>query len=490
MQLALVRWGDVNNPLGQYLLLCLALLAIPAHAQAQPERYEAGRRLGAFERAWEGCADPALKKAALAKIKPASMSFLFGQLADAGRALDEGRQALALGKESPESIWAQSLQVVFQTHLADAADADISFRVQLFYSTGGKPFKDAKLIVRPAFPRGETGKAVVDGLDQLPLTAKLLLAGLGQGDHYMAVQIRAGERALATNYVQLSLVRDLKARLARLRKAVDGFGKKNLSIDQLSVRHICELLEDLAAGQILETDYPASRLLLEAEAAIEALRSGQAYYGGEKTGQFWLRLPDGKNPISVRLLAPDAVKEKQPMPLVIMLHGLGGSENMAFDAYGVGKSVKLCQERGWLFVAPRHWTVTHSLADLIDDVARLYPVDRTKVFVIGHSIGSLQALSAAQPRPGAAATRLAGIAAVGGGGTVRPKSDLRGVAFFVGVGTSDIALIGARSLHNQLKKTTVRALEYHEYEGVEHLVIVREALPDAFAFFDRIAKMP
>jgi hypothetical protein len=31
----------------------------------------------------------------------------------------------------------------------------------------------------------------------------------------------------------------------------------------------------------------------------------------------------------------------------------------------------------------------------------------------------------------------------------------------------------------------VKTLEYKKYDGCEHLMIVREAMPDAFAFFDR-----
>ena len=50
---------------------------------------------------------------------------------------------------------------------------------------------------------------------------------------------------------------------------------------------------------------------------------------------------------------PRGAAKGKPLPLVIALHGAGGSENMFFDAYGNGKIVDLCRKRGWLLVAPR-----------------------------------------------------------------------------------------------------------------------------------------
>jgi hypothetical protein len=62
------------------------------------------------------------------------------------------------------------------------------------------------------------------------------------------------------------------------------------------------------------------------------------------------------------------------------------------------------------------------------------------------------------------------------------------VPVFVGVGDNDpYALAGARALNKALAAAGARALTFKEYPGVEHLAIVREALPDAFAVFDGVA---
>lgn len=41
--------------------------------------------------------------------------------------------------------------------------------------------------------------------------------------------------------------------------------------------------------------------------------------------------------------------------------------------------------------------------------------------------------------------------------------------------------------YQSLKAKNLTHLELRRYNGCEHLMIVREALPDAFAFFDRFA---
>jgi hypothetical protein len=56
------------------------------------------------------------------------------------------------------------------------------------------------------------------------------------------------------------------------------------------------------------------------------------------------------------------------------------------------------------------------------------------------------------------------------------------------VGEKDgLMLNGVRGLNKTLMGTA-KKLTYQEYPNVEHMVIVREALPDVFAVFDGAAK--
>jgi hypothetical protein len=47
---------------------------------------------------------------------------------------------------------------------------------------------------------------------------------------------------------------------------------------------------------------------------------------------------------------------------------------------------------------------------------------------------------------------------------------------------------GAKSLAKALKKVEGQKLIYKEYANIEHLLIVQEAAPEFFQFFDELVK--
>lgn len=83
-----------------------------------------------------------------------------------------------------------------------------------------------------------------------------------------------------------------------------------------------------------------------------------------------------------------------PFPLVVALHGAGGDENMFFDGYGDGALAKLAYERKFALVSPP--TIPFSISPkllerFLDEVARDLPVDRSRVLLVGHSMGAMAA---------------------------------------------------------------------------------------------------
>jgi pimeloyl-ACP methyl ester carboxylesterase len=105
--------------------------------------------------------------------------------------------------------------------------------------------------------------------------------------------------------------------------------------------------------------------------------------------------------------------------VVVALHGARGSENMFFDAYGNGALVQACVERGWFVIAPRCGLLGGVyLPALLEAMAKGWPIDRTHVVLLGHSMGAMQAVAAAVA-PGAS---YSAIAALGGGGRVPARA--------------------------------------------------------------------
>ncbi len=470
-------------------LLALPLL-LPAAVRAQSERFQIGQRLRLFEKSWDHEKGAAGRRRALEIVQPITKLFFAAKLGDVARVLDEARHALRSAKEPPAGVrWADALDVILSRCLFPTDADGLTVQLRPSYKVKAEPPQGAS--VRLMLLRAD-GKEVLARADAavaaLPQEVKLPLQGrrIPEGDHLLLVQFLVGGQPAGRGREQtVSFAANLEGRLGALRKAVEALPAKPATTDAESARGLVEVLGALAAGTPQETNYPAARLLPEAEAVVRAARAGKPYYGAAKAGQFWLRLPTSKRSVPVRLLAPDAVQRGEPLPLVIALHGAGASENLFFEGYGDGAVVRQCAARGWLLVSPRaDFFNTPPVPELIDALARLYPVDRKRVFVVGHSMGAMQAVAAA----GAAPERFAAVAPLGGGGSFKKSEAIKKVRFFVGVGSRDFLLSMARSLKEGLGKAGVETVLFREYPDIEHLMIVQVALPDVFAFFDAAAK--
>jgi pimeloyl-ACP methyl ester carboxylesterase len=466
--------------------LFLAGLFCSMPAYAQTDRFEFGQRLRACEAAWETQYNAEARRAATNHLKQAAQLFFALKLSEAARELDAARHDLRWPSEPTLfTRWAESVFVKPESRLIDAAADAVPFTLGSAYqSANGIQPQDARLRLTLLLGKQVVSHPYETRVAALPFNDKLLVKGLSEADYTLRSEIVMNGKLLAASEQTLSAASKLKERLARLQEVAKNLPP--LSTDSESARALLRLLEQLAQKQTLETDFPAARLLAEVESAVKSTASGKSFYGQRKPGQYWLTLSLAGNPAAVRLLAPVAVQSGKRLPLVLALHGAGGSENMFFDSYGLGKITHLSEARGWLVVAPRGAAgfTPNRAAEIIDAIDKLYPVDRQRVFLLGHSMGAGQAIASASATP----ARFAGVAALGGGGIVKEVAGLADLSFFVAVGTQDFAYSNARKLAFDLKKAGVKSVRYREYSDAEHLLIVQEALPDVFAFFDELAQ--
>ena len=467
---------------------CLALLlalAPVATAHAQPERFELGQRLRAFENAWEKQADAMARKRAVEPLLKATTAFFSFRLGEAGRELDRAR--FALESETPVSShrqWATSLFVAAAPRILDARRSELRLKLQSFYDVDATVPEKAEWRVRLlSGSRDATLTEMRRTISDLPASMTMSLKDLPAGDHRLRIEIMIGGEGQSIMEQSISLDWDLKARLERLKKLPHEDAHR--SIEGQTFGELRKIVQQLADGKTLETNYPAARLLAEAEAVPDAIRKGEQFYAWPKTGQFWLRIAAGANKETVRIFIPDKLAKDRPVPLIIALHGAGGSENMFFDGYGNGKIVGLCKERGWILVAPRltPFAAPIKTEELIGELAGRWPIDKKRIFLVGHSMGAMQAVQIAQRLP----KQIAGVAALGGGQKIDAEP-LVDVPVFLGVGSRDFLLRSVHTLHDCLTAAEVKTVVFREYPDLEHLVIVQQALPEVFAFFDGIAK--
>jgi len=453
------------------------LLAIPATVQAQQERYELGRRLKGFEAAWEQFDESAAHDRALALLPNVTKQFFSLQLGEAGRTLDLAAFALRTDVgPSTTRQWVWSLYAAPTTRLVDSNAKEIAVTIQPFYPVKGDPPKALELQL------WFTNKDVMTVKPQkFPFTVKVPLPPMGdsRGLDRKLYFLADGAKELRPMAIGISQVANLKERLAALTTAASGW-EQLATLEQTTIRDRAKLLAGLAAGDLPDTDIPAAGLLANAETMLD----GKPFYSPVKHGQFWLSVPlGGRKSVACRVYIPRGLDKSKPVPVVVALHGAGVGANTFFEAYGAGRIVKECEERRWVLIAPESGLgfVGPPVETILEQLAARYPLDRKHAFLVGHSMGAMQALDLA------ATGKYAGVAALGGGWKLVKPAALTDLPVFVGVGDKDaLALPSVRALKKSLADAGAKAVTYKEYPGVEHLVIVREALPDVFAMFDKV----
>ncbi len=453
----------------------------PKAAELPALRYELGQRLKRFEAGWEKHDDTAGRKRVVAHVGKLTQQFFSFQFGEAARSLDLAGFALATEDDPAASrLWAWSLYAVPEARVVDGSAKELSVTIDQLYAAKGDVPKSLEVQLWFTDKQITTIKPV-----KFPHTVKIPLPPLGEFsglDRKLYFMVESGKEIRRTA-IGVSQVANLEKRLAALKKVGAGWDAVD-TIERATAHDRAELITDLVAGTVPETDLPAADLLANAEAMLD----GKPFYTAAKHGQFWLSVPtDAKKATPVRVLVPKGLDPKKPVPVVVALHGAGGSENLFFEGYGAGQIVTECRKRGWVLVAPRsglNFTGAPPVAALLDQLAKRYPLDPTRTFVVGHSMGAMQTIELVQKHP----ERFAAAAALGGGGTVRDAKAFANLPVFVGVGENDFALAAARSLSKALTAGGAKRLTYKEYPDLEHMLIVREALADVFAVFDERAK--
>lgn len=429
-------------------LVALAVL------QAQPAilstRYDLGERLKTLDVAWLANPDRARRMAAVPPIRNAVTQFFAGQWGEAGRSLDQARAALEGDTLLPEDA--------------------VSLR---FVPAVVEPGKSANLRIAWAYPprEGRPVRVAVGGreITVVPGRTATLEVNPLRADPDLALSPESGTSVgvlvgSRTRLVGLSIVKSPRARVAALAKSRDPIARAMAE----------QLQAALDRPETLEQDIPFLQWLFMAEQLAE----------GRQTINDLEDFPHIRHGNTVmRAHIPRAFRgnpsQAPEATVVLAFHGAGGSENLFFEGYGRGLAVAEARRRGWIIVAPRLTdTAARDALDWLTSVRRLRV---RQVFVIGHSLGGAYAVNTFSrgTRPAAAALMAPAVMRIN-----REPA----VPIYLAVGKQEIPRLLASSQAISRELADRGDFQFEEFDASEHLMIVADAIPNAFRFFDRYAK--
>lgn len=420
-------------------LLIASLLALQSPA---PTRYDMGERLKALESRWLE-ADEAKRRAAVPYISQAVTSFFTQQFGPACKSLDsagaalQGRELkskdgvtlrLTPGYTSPEGR--VRISVTWAYTLSDAQPVPVEFNGVTNY-----------------FKPGESGLIEME-TSQL----KMKLEGLKDVSARLPIKVGTDLR-----HLPLFVGVKFKERSSALAAHPDA-----------DVSVIGSLLQSQAEGKT-EQDLDLLNLVMLGE-TLAANQSSKAAVTD------WPIAAEGSTRLRARF--PSQIDPSET--LVIALHGAGGSENLFFEGYGRGLAVTEAIKRKWAIIAPR--SSATAVKDSLAWVKRIRGWTPKRVIVMGHSMGGGLALQSGSvpPKPNA-------VVLFAPAGRQVPES-LKEVPMYLAVGRQEIMMLGASAQEIRKSRESAPNFRFNLVDPCEHLMIVADALPDAYKWLDETLK--
>lgn len=215
------------------------------------------------------------------------------------------------------------------------------------------------------------------------------------------------------------------------------------------------------------------------------------------------RLDAANEIMPYRLYIPTSYTKNTAMPVVVALHGLGGTEDSFFDSYG-RRLPELAEQYGYILVAPLGyrvdggygWGVATPPADplarnrsalsemdvmqVLAEVRKHYAVDASRLYLMGHSMGAIGAWKLAAKYPDV----WAAVGAFSGQGAPGTMELMQHIPQFVAHGDNDptVGVEGSRAMVAAMKKLGVDH-RYIEVPGGNHSNMVEPNFAAMMEFF-------
>jgi predicted esterase len=419
-----------------------------------------------------------------------------GKYGDALRLYAQGMAAMHGVAWTPEVALASSLRAKLDHAMVSPGPVTISL-TPLYASDGAAAKLSATVFLVPIGKEGSAiaPKAAIEGA---AFTEKVTIPETAAGDYNIEMRLTeadgtapAGLRAAFVKTVPVH-VEELAAEVQRLRDRLSKIGKRD-SPALPSAQYTLALYDRADHGDANPRAYNFKNEFASAEAVLDALEAGKDPFGG-KHGDFRraYRSAVDQSLQPYRLFVPDGYDGSKAVPLMIALHGMGGDENSMFDSYGKDLP-KQAQRVGFIVACPKgrepasmyRGSAEQDVLDVMAEVERDYKVDRSRVYLMGHSMGGYGTWSIAMAHPDV----FAALGPISGGGDSGGMVKIRNIPQYVTHGDNDktVNVNASRSMVEAGKKAGA-PITYVEVPGGSHTSVAEPAFAPMVDFFAKQSK--
>jgi poly(3-hydroxybutyrate) depolymerase len=338
-------------------------------------------------------------------------------------------------------------------------------------------------------------------LRESPYLFEVDLHDVPDGPYLLNVEVANQEQPIGSSSLQVALrkgVDELGARLeADAAKAPEAL--------RAEILFPVDRMKNVNAGRLELRTFDPERDLAAAEAVAAAIKAGTDPFAG-RTGDIrrHYRLDAANEILPYRTYVPTTYTGARAFPLIIALHGLGGTEDSFFDGYEK-RLPPLAESRGYIVAAPLGYRVDGSYGwglgtppadantrrtqdfseqDVMQVLARvrqLYKIDDARIYLMGHSMGAIGTWKIAPKYP----DLWAAIAPFSGSGAAETLERIRHVPEIIVHGDADptVNVGGSRAMVAKLKELGTE-FKYIEVPGGLHSDVVAPNIAAAIDFFD------
>ncbi len=484
------------------LLLVIALLPAVALPQTLPNM--ASTRLAYTVRKRTVNPTGELKEKIDANDKEMAEAARLGKNGEVRRLVAKGMTLLA-GNEWTETLdFSNSIVLRSERTIVDSSNP-YAVRLEQIYtpSTALDRSLAARVSLRKPGQQQQVGEVVKDlgsfdeisrDLRESPYLMELDLSGVADGAYVVRADVLDGDKPLGSVSLRIFAQKGLDPSVSRL-EAAAAQAPEAIRADIL---YPVDFMRNVNRGRVDRGAFDVAKEIAGAEQLLAAAKSGKDPFAG-RTGDikrhYFFKAAGEIMPY--RTYIPTSYNGSKAFPMVLALHGLGGTEDSMFG--GLYNIIEQAEKRGYLVVSPMGYRVDggygsgvgsagrrtqlseQDVMEVFERFRKEYKVDDKRIYLMGHSMGGFGtwALGAKYPQYWAA------LGPISGGGNPATIERMKSIPEVVVHGDADnvVPVASSRVMVAEMKKLGVD-VKYIEQPGGTHMNIAAPNMAAMFDFFD------